>query len=344
MQTGPWSVVNSPSAPATGDKHDYTTLSRYWWPNPKTTTGLPYVRRDGKTDPLIANYPDETYLNDMVDTTSTLANAWSLLHTESYAARATTLLTTFFVNPATAMNPNATYGQFIPGVSTPTGEGILDTRVIIRVLDDVTMLRGSAAWSQADNQAMSAWLSSFLIWLTTSPTGRAGQAQANNHGTWYDDEVAAIALFLGRDDIARSILDAYVKDRVEVQIKSNGEQPLELARTNSWDYSTFNLTAAVGVVASARYFGVDLYRCTAASGGSIAKALVYLTPYATGQKQWTRRQSGTFDASEADYPLAAAGRFGDSAASAALAKVAQGEQGSADGIVPLDLAALGHTA
>jgi hypothetical protein len=337
-------VVNSPSASPSGDKHDYNTLSRYWWPNTKTANGLPYRRRDGKTDPLVKNYPDEIYFDNMVATTSTLANAWSLLHVQSYAARATTLLTTFFIDPATRMNPNATYAQFIPGVSEITGDGILDTRVMTRVLDDITLLRGSPAWTTADDQAMTAWLSSFLTWLTTSAAGRAGASQPNNHGTWYDYETATIALFLGQADIARTIVNDFVGTRVEAQIKSDGSQPLELARTNSWDYSTFNLTAGVGVVAVARYFGIDLYHCTGASGGSVGKAVASLLPYATGQQTWPGKQKKTFDPSAADYSLAAAGRFGDQTATAALAHVATGEQGAADGIAPANLALLGHSA
>jgi hypothetical protein len=43
----------------------------------------------------------------------------------------------------------------------------------------------------------------------------------------------------------------------------------------------------------------------------VAKAVAYMAAYATGHKQWTHHQKATFDASEADYPLAAAGRFGD---------------------------------
>ena len=29
-----------------GDKHDYISVGTYWWPNPDTSDGLPYIRRD----------------------------------------------------------------------------------------------------------------------------------------------------------------------------------------------------------------------------------------------------------------------------------------------------------
>ncbi len=34
-----------------GDKHDYLSLSPYWWPDTTKPVGLPYVRRDGVTNP-----------------------------------------------------------------------------------------------------------------------------------------------------------------------------------------------------------------------------------------------------------------------------------------------------
>src|SRR6478672_10362388 len=37
--------------PPSGDKHDYFSLSPYWWPDPAKPDGLPYIRRDGVTNP-----------------------------------------------------------------------------------------------------------------------------------------------------------------------------------------------------------------------------------------------------------------------------------------------------
>ena len=34
-----------------GDIHDYASMGPYWWPNPDTPNGLPYVRRDGVGNP-----------------------------------------------------------------------------------------------------------------------------------------------------------------------------------------------------------------------------------------------------------------------------------------------------
>src|SRR5690349_21317834 len=34
-----------------GGPNDFYSNGDYWWPNPNTTNGLPYVQRDGQTNP-----------------------------------------------------------------------------------------------------------------------------------------------------------------------------------------------------------------------------------------------------------------------------------------------------
>jgi len=34
-----------------GGANDFYSNGDYWWPNPNTTNGLPYVQRDGQSNP-----------------------------------------------------------------------------------------------------------------------------------------------------------------------------------------------------------------------------------------------------------------------------------------------------
>ena len=92
LNAGPWTVTTSPTLAPGGDPHQYVTLSRYWWPNPSTANGLPFVRRDGYTDPLVDQYPDETYLDQTIGAVTTLTHAYALLHDQASASRAPALL------------------------------------------------------------------------------------------------------------------------------------------------------------------------------------------------------------------------------------------------------------
>ena len=60
---------------------------------------------------------------------------------ERYAEQATKLLTVWYLDPATRMNPNFNYAQEIPGVSAGRAEGVLDGVQMMNMLDAVEMLR-----------------------------------------------------------------------------------------------------------------------------------------------------------------------------------------------------------
>ena len=54
MTAGPFSVVDKAILPPSGDRHDYLSIGPYWWPNPDTADGRPYVRRDGQVIPNLS--------------------------------------------------------------------------------------------------------------------------------------------------------------------------------------------------------------------------------------------------------------------------------------------------
>lgn len=45
------SVMMKEKTPASGDKHDYMSQARYYWPDPTKPNGLPYINRDGVSNP-----------------------------------------------------------------------------------------------------------------------------------------------------------------------------------------------------------------------------------------------------------------------------------------------------
>ncbi|MEN9444040.1 MAG: hypothetical protein RIS47_930, partial [Bacteroidota bacterium] len=44
-------IIDKPEAAPSGDLHDYLSLSRYWWPDPNKKDGLPWIKKDGETNP-----------------------------------------------------------------------------------------------------------------------------------------------------------------------------------------------------------------------------------------------------------------------------------------------------
>jgi Alginate lyase len=292
LKSGPFSVTDKAVTPPSGDKHDYLSQAPYFWPDPNRPDGLPYIRRDGERNPEIEKITDHRVMDQMVSSVETLALAWHTTRNEDYAAKAAALLHVFFLDPDWRMNPNLQFAQGIPGVNTGRGIGLIETRGLTRIVDAIGLLAGSKHWTTAEQKGMEDWFAKFLQWMLESKNGRDESAAKNNHGTFYDVQVVSFALFLGKLDLARSVLESAKTKRIAVQIEPDGRQPLELARTKSWSYSVMNLDGLMTLARLGENAGVDLWNYETRDGRSIRKALEFLKPFASGEKKWTHEQLG----------------------------------------------------
>ena len=288
MKAVPGSVMDKKSTPPSGDKHDYMSLARYYWPNPNTPDHLPYIRKDGETNPQIKDISDEQNLDHMADQVRDLGLAYYLTGNEAYAGKAAEVLRVWFLNPATKMNPNLQYAQAVLGVNEGRGTGILDARHLIDVVDGLALLRGSKSWGSADEAGIHAWFEAYFTWLTTSDHGKAETAAKNNHGAWKDVQDGAIALYLGKVEFVKTLVETAKMKRVGVEILADGEEPLEEARTKSFSYSVFDLDALMKIAVLGEKVGVDLWDYTAPGGGSIRKSLDYLLLFVGDPGSWKK--------------------------------------------------------
>jgi hypothetical protein len=302
MQQTTVSVVTKAVTPPSGDKHDYLSQAPYFWPNPDKPDGLPYINRDGERNPEINKITDHLTLDQMEAGVRTLSLAYYFKDNEEYAAKATQLLRAWFLDPATRMNPNLEYAQFIPGRNTGRGIGLIETRGLTDIVDAIGLLKGSRSWTSGDQRGLESWFSKFLQWMQESRNGREENAAKNNHGTFYDVQAMSFALFVGRNDLAKQIAESSRDKRIALQIEPDGRQPLELARTKAWSYSNMNLDGLMLLARLAESVGVDLWAYQTRDGRSIRRALDYLYPYALADRPWTYQQIGGFEA-KSFFPL-----------------------------------------
>lgn len=291
LQLKPPSVMDKAKMPPSGDKHDYMSVGPYWWPDPSKPQGLPYIRRDGEVNPgYHSNDYDRRPLGELISAVSTLSLAFRETREERYARGAVKLLRVWFLDPATRMNPNLNFGQAIPGITEGRGIGIIDTLGLASTVQSCQWLETSQAFTSSDRAGLKAWIGAYLDWLLTSKNGREEAAAKNNHGTWYDVQVAAFALYTERPDLARKVAEEAKVERIAAQIEPDGAMPHELARTKSFSYSVMNLRGFFDLADVARSAGVDLWRFQSADGRSVRKALEYLAPYVDPARTWPHEQ------------------------------------------------------
>ena len=140
LQFGPVSVMEKKNIPPSGDKHDYMSLAPYHWPDPSKPDGLPYIRKDGQTNPEVKEYKDKEYMPQLCDKIFTLSAAYYFSGEIKFAEHASKLIKVWFLEPATKMNPNLNFSQAMKGTNTGRGAGLIDARHFIKLIDAIGML------------------------------------------------------------------------------------------------------------------------------------------------------------------------------------------------------------
>ncbi len=291
---GPYSVMQKTELPPSGNKHDYVSYGRYWWPNPNTEDGLPYIRCDGKTNQEVRTQGDRKALDKCLDSVECLALAYYYFEDEKYARHASLLIRTWFLDAKTAMNPNMNFAQAVKGRSEGRGVGILDTRKFIILLDAVVLLRESPSFPQIDQLRLRQWFKEYLLWLNTSEQGKEEIIAKNNHGTWYAAQVARIAFEVGERDLARKVIETVRTVRIPDQFQADGSQPHETGRTKSLDYSMFNLSALAVIARVGEQLEIDLWHDRTGKQGNLQTGLKYLGPHLADQGEWPHEQMKEF--------------------------------------------------
>jgi hypothetical protein len=284
-----YSVMDKKQVPPSGDKHDYMSTGPYWWPDPTKPDGLPYIKKDGLRNPTYYDITDSQEINKVEDGALTLALAYYFTHENKYANFASKLIKTWFLDTETRQNPNLNFGQGIPGLNTGRGTGIIETRDVYRVQDAAILIQETPNWSKENHEALKKWFSDYLTWMLESPIGKDEADSNNNHGTFYSEQVIAFALFSERPEVALNEIEIF-KNRMESQLKSDGSQPFELARTKSWNYVNMNLYGYFLIAKLAENAKIQLWNQQISEGKNMKQALDWIVPYLKNEKIWEYEQ------------------------------------------------------
>ncbi|KAI0292206.1 chondroitin AC/alginate lyase [Multifurca ochricompacta] len=291
---GPWSVTTSkPFLAPSNNTHDYLSWSPYWWPNCTgvgNTTELtpqqiwatcPYYPRDGEFNPDIRTVNNTGAFSALSDAVFYNALAWATNGSSRYAFNVASWINTWFLAPDTYMNPNLNYAQVVrgpgSGANLGTHTGVLDLKCMAKVVNAVLVLRAGKApeWTDAIDTGLVSWTKTYIGWLTSSPIALGEATAANNHGSFYYNQLAALQILVNDIAGANATLQKYFSTLYLKQVDASGEQsqPFEAARTRPYHYRSYNLAAMITNARLAAHVGFNAWNLTTSAGGTIKAAL-----------------------------------------------------------------------
>jgi hypothetical protein len=300
IMRGPYSVIDKKTLPPSGNIQDYWHPAPYWWPNPKTKDGLPYVYRDGERVPGTDLYElghekfDRTRLQFVFDDVTILALAWKFTNQKKYRLHALDVIKKFFIYPETRMNPHLNYAQVQLGHNNNIGNnhGIIEMKDLYYFLDAVRLIIENEEEDLQVTYDLKSWLMEYLDWLLNSPQGKKERGATNNHGTYYDLQIVSIANFLNDVDL---IYDTLIRSqaRISNQFDVDGSQTEELRRTLSAHYCCFNFQGWIQLTELAKRWGINFWGFKASNGVSLSKSAEWLLFFMG--KPWPYKQIKYFD-------------------------------------------------
>jgi hypothetical protein len=271
-----------------GGPNDFYSNGDYWWPNPTTTNGLPYIQRDGQTNP--ENFVEHRRCIAAVrDAVAALGAAYKITGEDRYAAKASSLLRVFFLDPKTRMNPSLKYAQAIPGVSPGRGIGIIDTLHLIEVPSAVKAIRKSSAFPAGDLAGITQWFRDYVEWMTTTKNGNDEAKAGNNHAVAFWLQVAAFSQLTEDQARMAECRRRFKEVFVARQMAEDGSFPAELRRTKPYGYSIFQLDNMASLCQLLSTPEDDLWKFELPDGRGIRKAVAFMYPYLTDKSKWPRK-------------------------------------------------------
>jgi hypothetical protein len=288
MTLEPITITAFPAKLSQGGSNDFYSNGDYWWPDPAKTNGLPYIQRDGQTNP--ENFIEHRRcIMQLRDGVAALAAAFKITGDDHYAAKATGLLRVFFLDAKTRMNPSLNYAQAIPGVSTGRGIGIIDTLHLIEVPTAIETLRASPAFPPEVFDGLRDWFNAYATWMTTSKNGHDEATAGNNHAVAFYLQLSVFSKFVGDEEKLAECREHYKDVFVGKQMAGDGSFPLELKRTKPYAYSIFQLDNMATLCQVLSTDKDNLWQFSLPDGRGIAKAVAYLYPYLADKSTWPRK-------------------------------------------------------
>lgn len=288
LTLAPITITEYPAKFSKGGPNDFYSEADYFWPNPKTPDGLPYVSRDGESNP--ENFSEHRMaMRHLRDAVAALAAAYKITGEDRYAVKAAELLRVFFLDPGTRMNPNLRFAQAVRGGSPGRSWGIIDGLHLIEIPPAIVAMEKSPAFSPELVAGLKQWFEEMSQWMLTSKNGRAEAAARNNHSVAFWLQIACYARFTGDQKELAKCRRQFEEVFAPKQMAVNGSFPLELARTKPYGYSIFQFDNMATLCQVLSTPDENLWNFQLPDGRGIRRAAAWLYPFLADKSKWPFR-------------------------------------------------------
>jgi hypothetical protein len=233
-------------------------------------------------------------------TVATLTAAYVLtaehdLKAPRYATLAADHLRTWFLTPATRINPNLQYGQrtpnTAPGHFNGSFKGLIEAVPLAEVAQSIPFLASSSALTSDELTTIHTWFADYLKWLLEDPLALLARDQKDHNGSGWLLQATACAHLtatgLTSDDTTLNTLRHRFRTvTLRAQVHATGKFPQEVASPNPYRNSLFNLdllTAACDLL-STRFESVWDYELQ--DGPGLRTAIAFHAPYIANRSSW----------------------------------------------------------
>ena len=118
--------------------------------------------KDGQSNPNNFNAHREVMRN-LTQVVGDLASASVLTGEAKYALKANEMLSFFFLDSKTKMNPNLQFAQAIPGITPGRGVGVIDSLHLIEIPVAIEILSHNPAFSKTIHVGLKDWFKTYFI-------------------------------------------------------------------------------------------------------------------------------------------------------------------------------------
>jgi hypothetical protein len=218
---------------------------------------------------------DRARLQLMVDCVCSLALDGHLNANPASYERATELLRTWFIDPATSMIPDGSYARLSAvDPSRNVLDAAIDFRDVYPLLDAIRLVEMAGCLSTIELQQLEEWLDAFLGWLSNDSADFLKDHSASPACTWYHLLLLAIATYRGKRNMAAQVLDN-LPGLLAKQFRPDGSPqscpPDALLRHNQ----LFNLQGWANLVVISSTLGRNLLTFTDSNGHSLQQAFAH---------------------------------------------------------------------